>query len=198
MYYIYRYTDIDTIVYIGITQNLKTRLNQHKNDVWYKESLNYEFIRLPNKYIAGLYETYLINRDNPIYNISKKRNYNVELITFNIEENWINYNKEKLRLKSMYFKYDKESLIKRFTCTLLNEKENIDNIKITKTNRTIIVINSKELVELKYTPNYLTWIEIHKVDIFYVVIMELKNEYENNDILNRKYLQLLKQSLSIS
>ena len=31
MYYIYRYTDIDTIVYIGITKYIKIILNKNKN-----------------------------------------------------------------------------------------------------------------------------------------------------------------------
>jgi hypothetical protein len=89
MYYVYRYTNNREIIYIGITDDLYRRKKEHKRkDIWYHDELTYEFIEVDNKYIAKVYEEYLINRDNPKGNRASKNNYNVEDIKFNIEEIW--------------------------------------------------------------------------------------------------------------
>lgn len=89
-YYVYRYTNNSEIIYIGITDDLYRRKNEHKRkDTWYHDELRYESIEVDNKFIAKLYEEYLINRDNPQGNRASKNNYNVADIKFNIEEIWM-------------------------------------------------------------------------------------------------------------
>lgn len=94
MYYVYRYIYKKEIIYIGITNNLYIRYKQHKKDKWFNNELKYQFIEVKNKYLAKIYEEYLINRDNPKSNIAEKNNYDVSDIKFNIKEIWKTANLE--------------------------------------------------------------------------------------------------------
>lgn len=100
MYYVYRYIDKNEIIYIGITNNLYIRYKQHKKDKWFNDKLKYQFIEVKNKYLAKVYEEYLINRDNPKSNIAEKNNYDVSDIKFNIKEMWKAVNLENKKQKS--------------------------------------------------------------------------------------------------
>lgn len=70
------------------------RLKAHKRDDWDSDKLIYEFIEVDNKFIAKLFETYLINRDSPYYNIAENNGWDVSLINFSIEENWSVFKEE--------------------------------------------------------------------------------------------------------
>lgn len=69
---VYRYVDLNgEIIYVGKTENLKKRFNQHKSEDMYKECYKVEYIELENVADIEIYETYYINKYHPKYNLSK-------------------------------------------------------------------------------------------------------------------------------
>lgn len=93
MYYVYRYLNDEEIIYIGITNNLVNRYRQHRRDsIWFSEEYTYQYIKVDNKFIAKIFETYLINRDSPIGNGSENNQNDASKISFDIKEDWTNFN----------------------------------------------------------------------------------------------------------
>ena len=100
MTYIYRIKKNEEIYYIGITDNLSTRISNHKNKKeWFTTNLTIEYIKLKNKTSAKMYETYLINTLAPSYNISENTGANLDIVNFNINTEWLLYNPTKLKNK---------------------------------------------------------------------------------------------------
>lgn len=86
MYYVYRYINqAKKIIYVGITNNLINRRNSHKyQSYWYSDELDYQYIEVPNNYIARICEIYFINLYLPCENIRDKMDCDVNLLSFNV------------------------------------------------------------------------------------------------------------------
>ena len=71
-YIVYRYLNLNgEVIYVGKTDNLKRRFNEHKSEDMYKECYKVEYIELDNPADIEIYETYYINKYKPKCNSSK-------------------------------------------------------------------------------------------------------------------------------
>lgn len=204
MYYVYRYINNDEIIYIGITNNLEKRYNQHKTkDKWLNNNLEYQFIEVKNKYIAKVYEEYLINRDNPKENIAEKNNYDVSDIKFNIKEDWKNVNLKKKKTNINKIKSEKASLSKEEKLELVNElfhkllkesSEDIIDIYYDEYEFLTIILkfNDKfnKLLSFEYFPYGVIKTKYNKY-INYIVF-QFNREIYLNDIEKESYLKLFR------
>ncbi len=176
MYYVYRYINNDEIIYIGITNNLEKRYAQHKiNDKWLDNNLKYQFIEVKNKYIAKVYEEYLINRDNPKENIAEKNNYDVSDIKFNIKEDWKNVNLKKKKTKMNKIKSEKAPLSKEEKLEFINE-----------TFHKLLKESSKDIVDIYYDEY-----DRYNKNLNYIVF-QFNREIYLNDIEKESYLKLFR------
>lgn len=98
MAYVYRYVDIvDNIIkYVGIvygeSRSLEQRINEHKNDYWYKNSIwkvEYLDIEIRTRTDAEFYESHFISyfQTDKYYNISKS-GWGVSDLISNDESQW--------------------------------------------------------------------------------------------------------------
>ena len=86
-YIVYRYLNLNgEVIYVGKTDNLKRRFNEHKSEDMYKECYKVEYIELDNPADIEIYETYYINKYKPKYNSSKV--YNCKPSFFIPEQEW--------------------------------------------------------------------------------------------------------------
>lgn len=85
------YDSVDTLLYVGKSTNLKSRLKNHfspdsiKLDSWKQmvDKGNIVVYKCENPTDLDIYETYLINRHQPLYNKDKVFNYP---LSFNLPE----------------------------------------------------------------------------------------------------------------
>jgi len=76
--YIYKYYHHDKLLYVGQTQNWKTRYTQHSKDsAWFGASTRYEVAKVENKAVRDITEIYLICKDRPIFNITHNKGYDI-------------------------------------------------------------------------------------------------------------------------
>jgi hypothetical protein len=93
---VYRFLNKDDeTIYIGRTNNLKRRLeldhftkHGHLDQECYDQTERIEFMNLISEGEMKIYETYLINKYNPIYNKVEKRG---DTFTFELKEYWHEY-----------------------------------------------------------------------------------------------------------
>lgn len=91
--YVYRFISKETIIYVGITKDIHSRMSQHKKSgIFFDYADNIEYTILPNKTSAELFEIYLINTYSPKYNTTYNRNDSLEVLSFK-EMEWIKYEK---------------------------------------------------------------------------------------------------------
>lgn len=87
-YYIYKYVDNEEIIYIGQTNNLNKRINQHTKDKLEGFNGKIYYFECPNKTAMDSWEYCLINKYHPAYNVA----LNDDNTNINIEEpQWIPY-----------------------------------------------------------------------------------------------------------
>ena len=88
MAYVYKFLDYDdNIIYIGKTTNFKNRMKQHFNMngnghlplSCYQNVAKIFYIQVDGKTNVDMYETYLINKYHPLYNVDKHFNENLSL-----------------------------------------------------------------------------------------------------------------------
>ena len=105
--YVYRFKNLEgNTIYIGKTEDLKSRLNHHTHlpKECYDEISLIEYSKFNNSDEMSIYERYLINIYSPKYNTQYNNGSN---FTFKLEEpNWKVYKKQKQR-KPIYSKSDK-------------------------------------------------------------------------------------------
>lgn len=204
MYYVYRYLDANNnIFYVGITNDLLVRLKAHKRDDWYSDKLIYEFIEVDNKFIAKLFETYLINRDSPYYNIAENNGWDVSLINFSIEENWSVFkeetsddkkreekkHKDVRKIDSNRFKVDE-----KFKDLLLNNKDKITKIYYDQYEHLCVSSNSEELCNMETLPLYAIEFRVSKS---YCKMTIKFNKEENLEEESQKILREIIEGLNI-
>ncbi len=91
--YVYKFISKETIIYVGITKDIHSRMSQHKKSgIFFDYADNIEYTILPNKTSAELFEIYLINTYSPKYNTTYNRNDSLEVLSFK-EMEWIKYEK---------------------------------------------------------------------------------------------------------
>ena len=70
-YIVYKFYNCNNeLLYVGITNDLKHRINQHKNKEWYSEISQILTSNNFTKNEAHIYEIFFIANDNPKYNIN--------------------------------------------------------------------------------------------------------------------------------
>lgn len=75
-YYLYIYRRGDcTPIYIGITNDIVRRNQEHKSDDWFKECKFLSFTRVDNKDLALMYEGYLIYLYQTKANVNKSETW---------------------------------------------------------------------------------------------------------------------------
>lgn len=82
MFYVYRFIDItNTIIYIGKTKDIATRMYQHKTSKkpFWKEWYKIEYVEFENEAEQSLYEILMINKYNPKYNVKDKFEANLPI-----------------------------------------------------------------------------------------------------------------------
>lgn len=204
MHYLYRYLDKDTIINVGITDNLLRRYNEHKTDEWYNDELKFEFIELNNKFTAYTYETYLINTYKPKYNTAQ-RGIDVSLIDFKFSPLWqpidvyesayrsekttmdITYYKKKLqRIKNqMRSEYEKklqriENQIRSenmLEYILYNYKDNIIHREYNEYEQLVITFDSKDARDL-----------VDKIELRPKVVDHYEYDIKNENIVSIAFL----------
>lgn len=68
-YIVYKHLNIDgEVIYVGLTTDLKRRMNQHKAEEVWKETYQVIYTELPNETQMKQYEEYYINLHKPKYN----------------------------------------------------------------------------------------------------------------------------------
>lgn len=72
-YYIYIYEYTGGCLYIGKTDNMERRDNDHKKKAWYKEATSLKYAPCKNEIDQKLYEIYYINKLNPRENVLDKK-----------------------------------------------------------------------------------------------------------------------------
>jgi predicted GIY-YIG superfamily endonuclease len=86
LYYIYRFYNLDEIIYVGKTINLKQRFYQHSKKDWFKEVTNIDIAEV-SKLFVDIYEQYYINYHRTKYNIKdinqKYKKFYYPLLHFN-------------------------------------------------------------------------------------------------------------------
>lgn len=102
MYYVYRYYHPDyPFLYVGITDNMRNRINSHEHNNSdnipreYSELLRKSdiyYITLPNKHRAKWIESYLIDAEKPFLNKQEKNNCEFDL-DLQINISWKKYNR---------------------------------------------------------------------------------------------------------
>lgn len=114
--YVYRFISKETIIYVGITKDIHSRMSQHKKSgIFFDYADNIEYAILPNKTSAELFEIYLINTYSPKYNTTYNRKDSLEVLSFK-EMEWIKYEKS-ITKKEIYLKKP----ILKVTPVLFNE-----------------------------------------------------------------------------
>lgn len=102
MFYIYKYVLNNDIVYIGQTQDLHRRIQNHSKEIGLGDNNKIEiyYSQVPNKISMDIYEYLLIKKYKPKYN--KQYNNDIEVLcSLDKEPTWIlyiepkNLNKEK-------------------------------------------------------------------------------------------------------
>lgn len=106
MYYLYRFLDEDyNILYVGRTNNLENRINQHFSfnghieKSCYEKVKKIEYVELKSQFDMVLKEIYYINKFLPPYN--KRHVYENEKseIILDFTDNWIDYNMKNIKFK---------------------------------------------------------------------------------------------------
>lgn len=97
MYHIYRFKDNEDIVYVGITNSVDARVSAHRaSSKWCMKYMTVEYVTFPNRAVAKMYETYLINTLMPKNNIAEKNSDDLSLVSFSESEfEWLVYRKNK-------------------------------------------------------------------------------------------------------
>lgn len=85
MSFVYKIYREGQLIYVGISENLKQRMSSHKQDQWYAAHDKCVYAEFPNRTVAELYETYLINKYEPTYNIAKQNHDSVDWVHFHEE-----------------------------------------------------------------------------------------------------------------
>ncbi|WOH37657.1 hypothetical protein RI844_00035 [Thalassotalea fonticola] len=71
------------LLYVGEGSDVDARVDFHsKNAPWFKEADWIKECWLPNKEVAVMYETYLINTEKPSENKQKNNNSDMSIVTF--------------------------------------------------------------------------------------------------------------------
>ncbi|WP_041766608.1 GIY-YIG nuclease family protein [Psychromonas ingrahamii] len=94
MEYVYQFWKGNEVIYVGITNNMKSRIQSHiSNYEWASTEAKITYCKMPNRKVSKIYETYLINTLAPQYNKSENDADDMSLLSFddsNIE--WLKYN----------------------------------------------------------------------------------------------------------
>jgi len=136
---IYKFYNSDNeLLYVGITNNIKMRLKQHKQDkYWFKEVNKVFTSDKVTRNEAHIYEVYYIANYSPKYNIDFSKggtiNLNFPVLHFKEYKN------------SPTFKYNIDFDFKKFLGVKIfknDQKELIENLNLTKDNKLINNINT--------------------------------------------------------
>lgn len=92
-FYLYKYVSNDNIIYIGQTNSLKRRVQQHTQDKLYNFKGKIYYTNCGSKKELDLLEAILINKYKPEFNIMHKNreDLNYDLIKDNLNLDWILY-----------------------------------------------------------------------------------------------------------
>lgn len=92
-FYLYKYVSNDNIIYIGQTNSLKRRVQQHTQDKLYNFKGEIYYTNCGSKKELDLLEAILINKYKPEFNITHKNreDLNYDLIKDNLNLDWILY-----------------------------------------------------------------------------------------------------------
>lgn len=70
MFYIYKFYNKNSILYVGKTTNIYSRFNSHKNSKdWFIEATHIHVGKCNNKIDMDIYELYYINKLTPPYKL---------------------------------------------------------------------------------------------------------------------------------
>ena len=117
MYYTYRFLDIDsTIVYVGITADIKERMHQHfgesghLSEECYKMVDKIEYVELEDKVDCSMLEKYMIIKFQPKFN----KDYMNSSISYSLNYNsfsWKLYNKKSCKNTHKHTSYNSSNLV---------------------------------------------------------------------------------------
>jgi excinuclease UvrABC nuclease subunit len=163
----------NTLLYIGKTNNLESRYENHLKDnkSWRSVIHSIEYLEIPNITDREILETYCINKFNPLFNIDKVYGEESSLdIDLPELQKIIVYDKNGLctppfgrqnlfQLFEYLFEMPSDKINYELTQNMINQKE-------TNTKRIIKILNKKEWLEIKdnfvghienYKKNYITF-----------------------------------------
>jgi predicted GIY-YIG superfamily endonuclease len=71
---VYRFYDsAGTLLYVGLTMNLRGRLDKHHRRPWWPQVASMETVDYPDRESAKSAERYAIHHENPVHNITRPR-----------------------------------------------------------------------------------------------------------------------------
>lgn len=181
-YYIYKYIQNNTIIYIGKTINLKRRIAEHNKEKKFKQlNNNYKiyYFLCNNKTEMDSYEYFLITKYNPLLNVT----FNNVTIKSDIKEpKWILYDKKD-------FLNDQKKL------TTINDKNIIFNNFLLSEQKLLLYYfyNNKKHTSPPRIFEWLNWYG-NKSGKYHNIFNNFKfsKEYYNSKIYNLSCLELKK------
>lgn len=151
-YYVYRFKNIDDkIIYVGKTNNIRTRMSQHFTSghlpkECYDSVKEIEFIKLNSNTEMDIYETYFINKYNPRYNTMSNYNEHCllqlpdvywQLFSTNNKEHYLEIEKKYIELLNKNKQLEDENKLL---------KHHIDNTNKTKSYSEILYHNQDAIM----------------------------------------------------
>lgn len=184
MYFIYKFYNEGTLLYVGKTINIYSRFNSHKNSKdWFSEITHIHIGKCNNKIDMDIYELYYINKLKPKYNISSFTEY---YPTFNI----VDIDFEILTIKNFIREYVPKK-IKRFSGFVRKKIEFeyalYSSIDITNKDLSILDISSDKF-HWYVSDDIIRFIEIYNYKFLQNVIKYIIN---NNINLKEEFLMPL-------